>query len=661
LDELLSQFLLEARELVQQAADDLLGLERHPDNRIRLDGAFRAVHTLKGSVGLFDWPPMGAALHAGEDLLSALRDGRASVDRASIDALMALIGQTESWIEAIATSGRLPQDAARTGALIAADLGALLSEEPEEEHAMPDEAETAWADRLAADHLVSQEPSQRPDGALLAIRYVPHPECFFAGDDPMALIRAVPGLVSLRISPREPWATGGALDPFACNLVIEALSSATRSAIQPVFRFVPDQVRIHEIEPAAGTPAELSGDAEGGRVRPAGAASPSLRVDPERIDRLVDLVGELVVAKNTLSFLANQAIQGADTGTVAEDLAANQATIGRLVSTLHAAIMGVRMLPLHDVFRRLPRAVRDVAGRLGKDVDLIIRGETVEADKAVVEGLSEPLLHLIRNAVDHGLEAAQARREAGKPARGRIEVRAHREGDRIVIEVADDGRGIDPVAIRALARERGVAPADVLDRMSDVDAINLVFAPGFSTAGQVTDISGRGVGMDAVRVAVERLGGRVSLQSVSGRGTTVRLNLRVTAVMTKVMVVRVGADRFGLPMDSIVETARIPAERVMPIREGEAFVHRGRTVPLLRLAALLGLPEGADETRELTVVLVEVGGESVGIAVDGFGERMDVLLRPLTGLLAGVPGFAGTTLEGNGTVLLVLDLPELIG
>jgi two-component system chemotaxis sensor kinase CheA len=290
-----------------------------------------------------------------------------------------------------------------------------------------------------------------------------------------------------------------------------------------------------------------------------------------------------------------------------------------------------------------------------------MEGEEVEADKAVVEGLFEPLLHLLRNAVGHGAEPEDLRREAGKPEKARIVLRARRSGDRVTVEVEDDGRGIDPVAIRQAAHARGIASADDLGRMSDAEAVDLIFAPGFSTASEVTDLSGRGVGMDAVRSAVERLGGQASVRSQQGRGTTIHLSLPLTIVMTKVMAVRLGQELYGIPLDGIVETAFVPAPRVIPVRDAEAFVLRDRTLPLVRLADLLNIPRPQEIPQSLKVVVVAVGDDLVGIAVDGFAERMDVLMRPMAGILAGVPGIMGTTLLGDGSVLMILDIPELIG
>ncbi|KFG68635.1 chemotaxis protein CheA [Microvirga sp. BSC39] len=664
MDDLLQHFIVEAHELIQQATDDLLALERNPQAAAPMDSAFRAVHTLKGSVGLFDFAPMGIALHAAEDLLGALREKRAGIDSHVIDSLLACIGQAERWVAGIEQTGDLPPDAAEEGYRLARALRSQLDEDPAQAADAVPQADLGWIEELMA-----QGPDwaalRAQDRPLVAIRYTPRADCFFAGDDPMALLRSVPDLMAVRLSPRDPWPPAAEIDPFSCNLRIEAISGAELDRVKAIFRFVPDQVTLREIARTAQEPASgmvLASGAAGVAMGAAGGAGARmLRVDASRIDRLADLVGEMVIAKNALAHLAGQFDDGLDRKRISQGLLASQAAIERLVAELHGAVMDVRMMPMRDIFRRFPRAVRDLAGQLDRAIDFSMEGEEVEADKAVVEGLFEPLLHILRNAVGHGAEPESLRLEAGKPVRTRIVLRAYRDGDRVRVEVEDDGRGIDPAAIREAALQRGIALADDLDRMSDADALDLIFAPGFSTASEVTDLSGRGVGMDAVRSAVERLGGQVSVRSRPGQGTTIRLSLPLTIVMTKVMAVRLGRELYGIPLDGILETAFVPASRVLPIRDAEAFVWRDRTLPLVRLADLLGIQPPGEDPQRLKVIVMAAGDDLVGVAVDGFAERMDVLMRPMTGILAGMPGVMGTTLLGNGSVLMILDIPELIG
>ncbi len=660
MDDLLQHFIVEARDLVQRATDDLMALEKDPAAAAPLDDAFRAVHTLKGSVGLFDFAPMGLALHAAEDLLGAVKAGRVRADSQMIDTLLDCIARTERWVDLIERDGQLPPGAADEGYRLAQALRSQLDDKDltRPTPVMSDD-ETGWVQALIGAN--SGPAGTKPtSGPLVAIRYTPRSDCFFAGDDPIALLRAVPGLIAVRLTERDPWPPAGEIDPFSCNLTIEALSGARLDDVRAPFRFVPDQVTFHEIAPS-GWAHEPVTTADNDVISAGGRGQRMLRVDPARVDRLADLVGELIIAKNALTHLAGEGSEGLGRKGASRGVQVGQAAIDRLVAEMHRAVMDIRMMPMRDLFRRFPRAVRDIAGQLHKAVDFSMEGEDVEADKSIVEGLFEPLLHVLRNAVAHGAEPESVRRDAGKPVRTQVVLRARREGDRVMVEVEDDGGGIDPAAIRRVARERQVASDERIGRMSDAEAVELIFAPGFSTASEVTDLAGRGVGMDAVRSAIERLGGQIGVQSLPGRGTTIRFSLPLTIVMTKVMAVRVGGERYGIPLEAVVETASVPRSRILPVRDAEAFVLRDRTLPLLRLSDLLELPRTEVRDAGVRALIMSMGGELVGIAVDGFSDTMDVLMRPMDGILAGMPGVMGTTLLGDGSVLMILDIPELVG
>jgi two-component system chemotaxis sensor kinase CheA len=309
--------------------------------------------------------------------------------------------------------------------------------------------------------------------------------------------------------------------------------------------------------------------------------------------------------------------------------------------------------------RRLPRLVRDIAETLGKPVTLQMTGQATEVDKQIADALFEPLLHLVRNAIDHGVETPALRAAAGKAVEGRLGIDISRAGDEVVILVSDDGAGIDPGRIRARAIERGMVGVDEAEGLGDAQILRLILAPGFSTAAAVTDISGRGVGMDAVQTVIERLHGRIEIESVVGEGSRFALHVPLDAITTKLLIVRAGDARYGIPLDQIVETARISEADIHAVGAGRACVLRDRTVPLFNLGALLGTPSHPSPIARLLVT--EAAGEAVAIRVDGFDARIDALVREGKGLLGVVPGVAGSTLLGDGAVLLVLDLPELVG
>lgn len=643
MDELLAQFLVECAELTEQAGSDLVALERNPGDPEPLNSAFRAMHTLKGSAGLFDLQPMSEVLHAGEDVLGALRDGRLRVDASTIEPLLACIAQTERWAGSLRRTEVLPDDAPAVASALTAALQACLGRTGA--IAPPSEAPSMrWAEELA------RSLAPHAHGALVAVRYTPDRQAYFNGDDPLAIVRAVPDLAGLDITLGEPAADD--YDPFACTLRLCLVSTAPPDAVRAAFRLAGGRWDIASVAAArVPPPADDAAPPEAGSSR-------SMRVDPARIDQLARLVDELVVAKNALGQFAavQEALPAADR---ARQLGAVVEGIGALTGALHRAATAARLTPFAPVFRRLPRIVREIAAGLGKTVDLDVEGGDVEADKAVVDAIYEPLLHLLRNAVDHGIEMPEERRRAGKPARAAIRLHAAAVRQEVVISVSDDGAGVDPARVRATAASRGLLAAERLAALDDAAVLDLVFAPGFSTASTVSALSGRGVGMDAVRTAALRLGGRVSLSSALGQGTRVELVLPLTVVLSQILLVTCGGERFGVAMNGVLETARVRRAEIKPVRQGRAFVLRDRVVPLLALSSLLGLPAAAPEDGDCTVLVAASHGEPVGLAVDQVLDRTETVLRPMRGLLAGMPGMAGTTLMGDGSVLMVLDVEEL--
>jgi two-component system chemotaxis sensor kinase CheA len=337
------------------------------------------------------------------------------------------------------------------------------------------------------------------------------------------------------------------------------------------------------------------------------------------------------------------------------------AVINRIAEEMQDSIMQVRMMPVSFVFQRFPRLVRDTANKLGKEVTLVLEGEETEADKNVIESLGDPLVHIVRNSLDHGIETPEVRRSLGKPAAGTIVIRATQESDRVIIEIRDDGKGIDPDIIKRKAYEKGIIDNERMLRITDQEAVNLVFAAGFSTMDVVSDLSGRGVGMDVVRTAVEKVNGTIKLESEKGLGTRICLSLPLSMAITDVMIVESNEQLFGVPMESVLETVRIARADIRTIKKSQATVLRGRIVPLKSLNSLLGLniPPKANQEDEIAVLIVSLGGEAVGIMVDDFRETAAIILKPMTGVLMGLSEYAGSALLGDGSVLMVLNIKEM--
>jgi two-component system, chemotaxis family, sensor kinase CheA len=755
------QFIVEARELIQQANDDLMAAEREGFSDEQIDRVFRVFHTLKGSAAVVDLPPLGLILHAGEDVLAAIHTGSFGATSAVIEGALTCLDQAGKWVDDFEAHEALPAKAGEVARRLAeelrntvggsAALGPKLGAVERQGRGVPD-----WARRLI-DTTRLNVAAHGSSRQLFAISYEPNVGCFFDGDDPLELMRRTPKLVAFYLVPREGQRPFSDLDPFSCNLRLFAISAATDVELAAVFRLVPDQVRVvelpvdllplapqlgggdqdaitlvraiideqvqvlrisrgpenyagcagsavravanalrysghenwiekieragaaaksqsspdallaifHEMRDALQSPPALV-DAESEVIEASGqsgssAVARSLRVAEARIDVLVDLAGELLVVKNGFAHLTRRLEADLSHHDLARAIRGQNDTLERLAGELHGAVLQLRMVPMSQVFRSFPRLVRDMSRQLGKDVTLVTRGETTESDKTIADLLFEPLMHLVRNAMDHGIETAEQRSAARKPASSTISLNAARVGDRIVVEVTDDGGGIDPELIRRKASEKGLMSNDELDALSDEQILDLIFAAGFSTASKVSDISGRGVGMDVVRATTERIGGRVSLKSRVGAGTTVSLDLPTNIALLRIMVVESGSQLFGLPMDSVSETMRLTPDRISRFKNNDGFVLHDRVVPICSLAELMNLPaRGTPQTETRTVVVSEIGGKTAALEVDGIRDRLEVVLKPMQGLLANARGYAGTTLLGDGSVLLVLDLKEIL-
>jgi len=392
------------------------------------------------------------------------------------------------------------------------------------------------------------------------------------------------------------------------------------------------------------------------------ASSKSLKVDQVKIDRLMNLIGEMVVAKNAIPYLANRAETQFGVRELSREIKAQYAVINRISEEMQDAIMQVRMMPVSFVFQRFPRLVRDTSRRLGKEVNLVLEGQDTAADKNIIESLGDPLVHIVRNSLDHGLETSEVRRAAGKPVMGTLKIIAKQESDRVLIEISDDGNGIDPEMVKRKAYEKGLIDEHALDRMSDQEAVNLIFLAGFSTAEVISDLSGRGVGMDVVRTAVERVNGSIQLDSVKGQGTRIRLSLPLSMAVTNVMTIESNGQMFGVPIDAVVETVRVARTSIHHIKQDMVTVLRERVIPIKSLNTMLGLSASplTNDNDEFALLLVRQGEDVIGLLIDDFHQTTDIILKPLGGVLGMLKAYAGSALMGDGSVLMVLNIKEML-
>jgi two-component system chemotaxis sensor kinase CheA len=385
----------------------------------------------------------------------------------------------------------------------------------------------------------------------------------------------------------------------------------------------------------------------------------TVRIDVERLDELMNLVGELVLGRNRLTQIVSGIVERFEGESLARELMDTIAQVDYLTSELQAVVMRARMMPIAKVFSKFPRIVRDLSRDLNKEVELLIYGEETEVDKSVIESIHDPLVHLIRNAIDHGIETPQERKAVGKPEKGKVILRAEHEGNFIVITVEDDGRGIDPERVRRKAVEKRIITEQEASSISDRDALNLIFLPGFSTAGKVTNVSGRGVGLDVVKANITKLNGMIDVQSTLGQGTKFILKLPLTLAIIQGLLVDVCGEIFIIPLSSVIEVVRIPRSQVHSIKGREIIRLRDSVLPLVRLANIFNLSSNGDFKENLYVVVVGLAEKKLGIVVDGLVGQKEVVIKSLGSYLNNVRGIAGATILGDGTVRMIVDVAQI--
>ncbi|MCX7984324.1 MAG: chemotaxis protein CheA [Bacteroidetes bacterium] len=386
----------------------------------------------------------------------------------------------------------------------------------------------------------------------------------------------------------------------------------------------------------------------------------TIRVDVARLDVLMNLVGELVLGRNRLAQIAHQLTEELDSSSLSRELAETSSHIDFITTELQMAVMKTRMVPISKVFNKLPRLVRELSKEMKKDIELEISGEETELDKSLIEELNDPLIHLLRNAVDHGIESPEERLAIGKPQTGTVSVKAYQEGNHIVIHIADDGRGMDPQKLKAKAIEKGLISQEIAEEMSDGEAYNLIFLPGFSTAKVVTNVSGRGVGMDVVRTHVERLKGTIHVTSEVGKGTAFSIKLPLTLAIIQALLVESCGEIFSIPLDSVIEVVRVRDSEIDLVGGNEVIRLRDTVLPLTRLSSVLGSINGHSKSEWKYIVVLGVADHRLGVIVDALLGQKEVVIKSISEYLGTVRGIAGSTILGDGRVIMIVDVAELI-
>lgn len=646
-------FFDEAVEHLAAMEEALLSLERTPEDPELLHGIFRAAHSIKGASGTFGFADIAQFTHRLESLLDRMRDGQIAPTHELVELLLHSADTLGALVAAAKDGSSLPPEVER----IVQDLDKALGQSGE------DTAGAASASSAA-------DPAA-PAVCEYWITFVPGPDMLRHGMDPLLLLRdlAEMGEVLDVTADTSRLPDLHELVPDECYLgwTVRLLSDKSQEDVQGVFIFVEDssQITIEKLgdappasetlakEIAAKPAAAAKKAANPSGSRPRSLDASSIRVSVEKVDELINLVGELVIAQS----MVNEAVRQIPSDILTSMQEALTA-MNRSTRDLQERVMAVRMVPLASVFRRFPRVVHDLAATMQKQVAVEITGEDTELDKQMIEQIGDPLTHLVRNAVDHGVESPEERLAAGKPAAGKIGLRAYHEGGNVVIEVSDDGRGLDRDRVHRKAIAQGIVKAD--EPLTDEQIHALIFAPGFSTADQVTGVSGRGVGMDVVKRNIEALNGSVSIDSQPGRGIAFRIRLPLTMAILDGLAVSLNEEIYILPLLAVVESFRPKPEDVKTISgRGEVILARGKTVPLVRLHRILNVSAKVTDPTKGLVVLLENQGRKLGLLVDELLGQMQVVMKSLEANYQKVEGISGATILGDGQVAFILDAPGL--
>ena len=660
----LQTFFDESFEGLDAMESGLLNLDMGAPDAETINTIFRAAHSIKGGSATFGFSDIAAFTHLMETLLDQVREGQREVTGEAVDLMLRAVDCLRDMLSRV---GRGEQEQSDCAAALQGQLQTLL-----------DSGAGSSSDEASGK---AAAPGAREARRRWLIEFVPDAEFFFTGNDPLHVMRDLAELgdlaVTADLAALPDWE---ALDPQTSwvrwTLVLDG--EVERAPVEEAFLWVEDacQLQIEEQDPPGGSSAvsvvgvqetPMSGELiserrRGGERRkderrasgPGGVDGASIRVAIDKVDTVINLVGELVITQSMLSTLGEDfdmsRLQRLQTGL---------AQLERNTRELQEQVMRMRMLPIGFVFNRFPRMVHDVSARLGKQVELSMAGEATELDKTVIEQISDPLVHLVRNALDHGIESPDQRRAAGKPEHGRVSLNAYHKGGNIVIEIGDDGKGMDPSAILAKAVEREVVAPDA--QLSIEQIHELIFVPGFSTAETISDVSGRGVGMDVVRRNIQRLGGSIEVVSEPGAGSTFTVRLPLTLAILDGQSVRVGAETYIVPLISIIESLQIrPAQVNQLAGRWETMAWRDDYIPIIRLHEIFDTQTGSRDLDNGLLVVVEGEGRRVGLFVDDLLGQQQVVIKSLEANYTRVEGVSGATILGDGSVALILDIPGLI-
>ncbi|MDD1620987.1 MAG: chemotaxis protein CheA [Methylococcaceae bacterium] len=678
-------FFEESFEGLDAMESGLLNLDLGDVNADDINTIFRAAHSIKGGSGTFGFTSVSDFTHVMETLLDEMRDGRRQVTRPAVDVLLGSVDCLRDMLRAIQNGGEIDRTSV---AEHKAALDGVVNGTHDMAREFPAESEHVGADTTM---MTTMEEPAASEMQIVgwSIAFSPHLNLLKTGNDPVRMFRELAMLGELTSTVDMQGVPDiYDLDPEECHLSwkLKVLGDIASTEIDEVFDWVEDDCDLAKqaIYSAVAEPAPLAVTEQTQILKPASIepitiptvaqptaaekepkkeesktsaskASSSIRVDTGKIDTLINMVGELVITQSMLSLIGEHFELNK-----LDQLKNGLSQLERHTRELQESVMNIRMLPISFVFSRFPRLAHDISSKLGKKIELKLVGENTEVDKTVVELLSDPLVHLVRNSLDHGIEMPELRRAAGKPETGTVILKAYHRGGNIVIEVSDDGKGLDKDKLRAKAIEKGLIAEDAI--LSDKQCFELIFMPGFSTAEKLTDISGRGVGMDVVRRNIQALGGNIEIISELGKGSTMAIHLPLTLAILDGQSIAVGDETYILPLGSIIESLNIKEDRVnRVVGKGETFLLRGEYLPIIRIHEIFNVPKPkATKLTDGLLVVVEGQGIRCGLFIDDLLGQQQVVIKSLEANYRRVEGVSAATILGDGSVALILDIPGLV-
>ena len=640
LQELLEDFLIEAFEMIEEMDQDLVELENNPDDLELLNKIFRVAHTVKGSGSFLNFDKLTHLTHHMEAVLDKARKGELKITPDIMDVILSSVDAMKAILEYIRDNGN--------------DSAPDVDVEPivQKLDAITKGGNTTTKEEKQNTQETKEESGKVGDFNLDEITPDNLDELDLSELSPEELDKVLDKLVDdMNTAPED--------ENEEIEEVEEALQEESKEELENQNNI---PAKIQNTAPVKEEKKEISKVEQKKEIKKniISTKEQTIRVDVRRLDQLMNLIGELVLAKNRLIKIYNDVEERYEGEKFLEELNQVVSSISIVTTDLQIAVMKTRMLPIGKVFNKFPRLVRDLSRDLHKKIKLIISGEDTELDKSIIEEIGDPLVHMIRNAVDHGIETPEERVKNGKPEEGTVWLKAYNEGNMIVIEIKDDGHGMDPEKLKQKAIEKGIITPGEAENISDKEAFMLIFKPGFSTAAKVTNVSGRGVGMDVVKTNIEKLNGIIEVDSIKGKGSTFKLKIPLTLAIIQALLVASQEDLFAIPLSNVIETVRIVEEDIYTIEGKSVLKLRNEVLPLVNMADVFDIEKILEPEKYLYVVILGLGATKIGLIVDRFIGQEEIVIKSLGEFLKGISGIAGATIRGDGRVTLIVDVGSLM-